>query len=82
MGYFFRTSTKRAAKERDYAELAEHFDSPSAIVKAKINALRAQLGRQMAKNRKQKVIRQQTKIILSNIMETLTQTNPTCWPNI
>ena len=54
MGYFFRTSTKSAAKERDYAELAEHFDSPSAIVKAKINALRAQLSRQMAKNRKWK----------------------------
>ena len=56
--------------------------SPSAIVKAKINALRARLGPQMAKNRKQKVIRQQTKIILPNIMETLTQTNPTCCPNI
>ena len=39
-------------KERAYAELTEHFDSSSAIVKAKINALRAQLGREMAKESK------------------------------
>ena len=43
-------------KDRDYAELVKHFDSSSAIVKAKINALRAQLGRQM--------VRQQTKYYL------------------
>ena len=39
-------------KERAYAKLTEHFDSSSAIVKAKINALRAQLGREMAKESK------------------------------
>ena len=41
--------TKREVKERAYTELAEHVDSSSAIVKAKINALRAQLGREIAK---------------------------------
>ena len=34
--------TKREVKERAYVELAEHFDSSSAIVKAKINFLRKQ----------------------------------------
>ena len=50
-GIFFRKSIyiKREVKERVYAELAEFFDSSSAIVKAKINALRAHLGREMAK---------------------------------
>ena len=41
-------------KERAYAELAKHFDSSSAIIKAKVNALRAQLGREMAKESKTK----------------------------
>ena len=41
-------------KERAYAELAEYFDSSSAIVKAKINALRAILGREMEKESKTK----------------------------
>ena len=41
-------------KERPCAELLEHFDSSSAIVKAKINALRAKLGREMAKESKTK----------------------------
>ena len=36
-------------KERAYAELTERFDSSSAIAKGKINALRAQLGREMSK---------------------------------
>ena len=39
-------------KERAYAELLEHFDSPSAIVKAKINALRVQLSWKMARESK------------------------------
>ena len=41
-------------KERAYAELTEHFDSSLAVVKAKINALRAQLGQEMAKESKTK----------------------------
>ena len=41
-------------KERAYAELVEHFDSSSDIVKAKINALREQLGREIAKESKTK----------------------------
>ena len=41
-------------KERAYAELVEHFDSSSAIVKAKINALTVQLGREIAKESKTK----------------------------
>ena len=39
-------------KGRAYAELAEQFDSSSAIVKAKINALRTQFGREMTKELK------------------------------
>ena len=39
---FSNEYTKREVKERAYAELAEHFDSSSAIVKAKINFLRKQ----------------------------------------
>ena len=39
-------------KESAYAELVEHFDSSSAIVKAKINALTAQLSGGMAKESK------------------------------
>ena len=41
-------------KERAYAELVEHFDSSSAIVKAKIDALTVQLGREIAKESKTK----------------------------
>ena len=37
---FSNEYTKREVKERAYAELAEHFDSSSAIVKAKINVLK------------------------------------------
>ena len=51
---FSNKYTKREVKERAYAELAKHFDSSSAIVKAKVNALRAQLGREMAKESKTK----------------------------
>ena len=58
--------TKREVKERAYEELEEHFDSSSAFKKTKINALRAPLGREMGKNRKQKVIRQQAKSTLAN----------------
>ena len=49
---FSNEYTKREVKERAYAELTEHFDSSSAIIKAKINALGAQLGREMAKESK------------------------------
>ena len=41
---FSNEYTKREVKERAYAKLAEHFDSSPVILKAKINALRAQLG--------------------------------------
>ena len=41
-------------KEKACAELAEDFDSSSAIVKVKINELIAQLGREMAKESKTK----------------------------
>ena len=41
-------------KEKAYAVLAVHFNSSSAIVKAKINALREQLSREMAKESKTK----------------------------
>ena len=44
--------TKREVKERAYAELVEHFESLSAIVKAKINALRVQLSWKMARESK------------------------------
>ena len=37
-----------------FSLLVEHFDSSSAIVKAKINALRAQIGQEMAKESKTK----------------------------
>ena len=49
VGFFLNEYTKREVKGRAYAELAEHFDSSSAIAKAKINELRVQLGREMAK---------------------------------
>ena len=49
---FLNEYTKREVNKRAYAELLEHFDSSSVIVKAKINALRAQLGREMAKKSK------------------------------
>ena len=45
---FSNEYAKREVKERTQTELAEHSDSSSAIVKAKINALRAQLDREMA----------------------------------
>ena len=51
---FSNEYTKREVKERAYAELVEHFDSSSGIVKAKINALREQLGREIAKESKTK----------------------------
>ena len=41
-------------KERAYAELVKHFDSSSAVIKATINVLRAQVGRKMAKEWKTK----------------------------
>ena len=41
-------------KKRAYAKLAEHFNSSSVIVKAKINALRVQLGQEMTKESKTK----------------------------
>ena len=63
---FSNEYTKREVKERAYAELAEHVDSSSAIVKAKINALRAKLGREMAKESNTNVIMQQTKSTLAN----------------
>ena len=47
--------TKREVKERAFAELAEHFHSSSAIVKAKINVLITQLGWKMAKELKAKI---------------------------
>ena len=54
MGYFFERAHKEGGKEWAYAELAKHFDSSSAIVKAKVNALRAQIGRETAKESKTK----------------------------
>ena len=51
---FSKEYTKGEVKERAYAELAEHFDSSPATAKAKINALRTQLGREMAKESKTK----------------------------
>ena len=63
---FSNEYTKREVKERAYAELAEHVDSSSAIVKAKINALRAKLGREMAKESNTNVIMQQTKSTIAN----------------
>ena len=65
---FSNEYTKREVKERAYAELAEHVDSSSAIVKAKINALRAKLGREMAKESNTNVIMQQTKKYVSKWM--------------
>ena len=41
-------------KERAYAELVKNFDSSSAVIKATINVLRAQVGRKMAKEWKTK----------------------------
>ena len=41
--------TKREQKEKAYKELAEDFETTSANVKSKISALRAQLGREIAK---------------------------------
>ena len=51
---FSNEYTKREVKERAYTVLAKHFYSSSAIVKAKVNVLRAQLGREMAKESKTK----------------------------
>ena len=63
---FSNEYTERVVKERAYTELAKHFDFSSAIAKAKINALRAQLGREMAKESKTKRVRQQAKSMLAN----------------
>ena len=67
---FSKEYTKGEVKERAYAELAEHFDSSSATAKAKINALRTQLGREMAKESKTKsglaTDEKQTKSTLAN----------------
>ena len=52
--FFLNEYTKREVKGRAYAESAEHFDSSSAIAKAKINELRVLLGREMAKELKTK----------------------------
>ena len=49
---FSNEYTKKEVKERVYVELAEHIDSSSAIVKAKIIGLRAQLGREKARELK------------------------------
>ena len=51
---FSREYTKTEVKEKVYAELAEHFDSSSAIAEAKIKASKVQLGREMAKESKTK----------------------------
>ena len=47
-------NTQRELREKAYSEIAEHFDSTSASVKTKINALRAQLGREIGKESKTK----------------------------
>ena len=47
--FFSNEYIKRQVKERAYAELVKHFDSSSAVIKATINVLRAQVGRKMAK---------------------------------
>ena len=41
--------TKREQKKKAYTELAEDFETTSANVKSKISSLRAQLGREIAK---------------------------------
>ena len=46
--------SKRELREKAYSEIAEHFDSTSASVKTKINAFRAQLGREIEKESKTK----------------------------
>ena len=53
VGYFFEEVNKEV-KERAYAELAEYFDSSSAIVKAKINVLRVKYSQEMTKELKTK----------------------------
>ena len=47
--FFSNEYIKRQVKERAYADLVKHFDSSSAIIKATINVLRAQVGSKMAK---------------------------------
>ena len=47
MGCFFEWVRIEEGERRAYAELAEHFDFFSVIVKAKINALTAQLGQKV-----------------------------------
>ena len=47
-------NTQRELREKAYSEIAEHFDSTSTSVKTKINALRAQLGREIGKETKTK----------------------------
>ena len=51
---FSNEYTKREVKERAYAELAEYFDSSSAIVKAKINFSRKQIKSRNGKRIKKK----------------------------
>ena len=47
MGCFFEWVCMEEGERRAYAELVEHFDFFSVIVKAKINALTAQLGQKV-----------------------------------
>ena len=49
MGFFFERVHKKVGEKRAYAELVKNFDSSSAVIKATINVLRAQVGRKMAK---------------------------------
>ena len=46
--------TAREQKEKEYTELGEHFQRKSANVKSKTNALKAQLGMEIAKESKTK----------------------------
>ena len=50
----FTDYTKRGHKEKAYTELVEHHETTSAKVKSKLNALRAQRRRAMAKESKTK----------------------------
>ena len=64
---FSNEYTKREVKEKADSELAEQFDSPSAIGKAKINENKeCNLVKKWQKNPKQKVFRQQTISTLAN----------------
>ena len=64
---FSNEYTKREVKEKADSELAEQFDSPSAIGKAKINENKeCNLVKKWQKNPKQTVVRQQTISTLAN----------------